>query len=68
MGEREIVQMLLERDTRIDIFCASLLGFLDAVQAILTFLSKLIDARGPHGFALLLHAQISGKDAEPVRD
>ena len=68
MGEREIVQMLLERGARIDIFCATMLGLLDAVKAMLTFQPKLIDASGPHGFSLHFHAQVGGKDSEPVLD
>jgi hypothetical protein len=27
---------------------------------------KLIDAKGPHGFTLHFHAQVGGKEAEPV--
>ena len=29
---------------------------------------KLIDAKGPHGFTLHFHAQVGGKEAEPVLD
>jgi len=47
-----------------DIFCATMLGLLDAVKAMLTVEPKLIDARGPHGFTLHFHAQLAGKDAD----
>jgi hypothetical protein len=66
MGRRDIVALLLERGARIDLFCAAMLGQLDAVRAFLTLEPKLIDARGPHGFSLHFHAQVGGKDAEPV--
>ncbi|HVL39950.1 MAG TPA: hypothetical protein VM328_11225 [Fimbriimonadaceae bacterium] len=64
MGRRDIVALLLERGARMDIFCATMLGLLDAVKAMLTVEPKLIDARGPHGFTLHFHAQLAGKDAD----
>jgi hypothetical protein len=58
MGRHDIVEFLLERGARIDIFCAAMMGQLDAVKAFLTLQPKLIDARGPHGFFNLhVHAQ-----------
>jgi hypothetical protein len=68
MGRRDIVEYLLERGARIDLFCAAMLGRLDAVKSFLTLEPKLIDAKGPHGFTLHFHAQVGGKDAEPVLD
>jgi hypothetical protein len=60
--------LLLERGARIDIFCAAMLGMVDVVKAFLTLQPKLIDAKGPHGFSLHFHAQVGGKEAEPVLD
>lgn len=68
MGRRDIVEFLLEKGARIDLFCATMLGQLDAVRSFLTLQPKLIDAKGPHGFSLHFHAQVGGKDAEPVLD
>jgi hypothetical protein len=68
MGRRDIVGLLLERGARIDIFCAAMLGQLDAVRSFLNLQPKLIDARGPHGFSLHFHAQVGGKESEPVLD
>jgi hypothetical protein len=68
MGRRDIVEFLLEKGARIDIFCAAMLGQLDAVKAFLTLQPKLIDARGPHGFSLHFHAQVGGKESEKVLD
>jgi hypothetical protein len=59
MGRRDIVEFLLEKGARIDIFCAAMMGQLDAVKAFLTLQPKLIDARGPHGFTLHFHAQLA---------
>lgn len=66
MGRRDIVEYLLERGARIDLFCAAMMGQLEAVRAFLTLQPKLIDAKGPHGFSLHFHAQVGGKQAEPV--
>ncbi|MGL4550730.1 MAG: ankyrin repeat domain-containing protein [Gemmataceae bacterium] len=68
MGRRDIVEYLLERGARIDLFCAAMMGQLDAVRAFLTLQPKLIDARGPHGFSLHFHAQVGGERAEKVLD
>jgi hypothetical protein len=68
MGRRDIVEYLLERGARIDIFCAAMMGRLDAVKSFLTLQPRLIDARGPHGFTLHFHAQVGDKEAEPVLD
>jgi hypothetical protein len=66
MGRRDIVEFLLAQGARIDLFCAAMLGQLDAVKAFLTLEPKLIDAKGPHGFTLHFHAQVGGQEAEPV--
>ena len=68
MGRRDIAEFLLEKGARIDLFCAAMMGLLDAVKAILTLEPKLIDAKGPHGFTLHFHAQVGAKEAEPVLD
>jgi hypothetical protein len=68
MGRRDIVEFLLDRGARIDIFCAAMMGQLDAVRSFLALQPKLIDARGPHGFTLHFHAQVGGKEAEKVLD
>lgn len=66
MGRHDIVEFLLERGARIDIFCATMMGQLEAVKALLTMQPKLIDSRGPHGFTLHFHAQLAGKNADKM--
>lgn len=66
MGRRDIVEFLLERGARIDIFCAAMMGQLEAVKSFLTLQPKLIDSRGPHGFNLHFHGQLAGKEAEKM--
>lgn len=68
MGRRDIVGFLLERGARIDLFCAAMLGQLDVVKSVLALQPRLIDAKGPHGLGLHFHAQVGGKEAEPVLD
>jgi hypothetical protein len=68
MGRRDIVEFLLEKGARIDIFCAAMMGQLDAVKSFLALQPKLIDATGPHGFTLHFHAQVGDKEAEKVLD
>src|SRR5438270_1888207 len=68
MGRRDIVELLLDRGARIDLFCAAMMGQLEAVRSFLTLQPTLIDARGPHGFTLHFHAQVGGKEAELVLD
>jgi len=68
MGRRDIAAFLLENGARIDLFCAAMLGLVDAVKACLTLQPKLIDAKGPHGFTLHFHAQVGGKESENVLD
>ncbi len=68
MGRRDIVELLLDRGARIDIFCAAMMGRIDAVKSFLTLQPKLIDAKGPHGFTLHFHAQVGGNESENVLD
>jgi hypothetical protein len=66
MGRHDIVEFLLDQGARIDIFCAAMMGQLDAVKSFLTLEPKLIDAKGPHGFSLHFHAQVGDKRSEHV--
>lgn len=68
MGRRDIVDFLLARGARIDIFCAAMMGQLEAVKAFLTLQPTLIDAKGPHGFSLHFHAQVGGDEAKSTLD
>lgn len=66
MGRHDIVAYLLEKGARIDIFCATMMGQLEVVKALLALQPKLIDSRGPHGFNLHFHAQLAGKKADEM--
>lgn len=66
MGRRDIAQFLLEKGARIDIFCAAMMGQLEALKSFLTLQPTLIDAKGPHGFSLHMHAQAGGDESAAV--
>ena len=66
MGRDDIVEYLLEKGSRPDLFCMTMLGKLDAVKAMLDLQPSLIDAKGPHGFTLHFHAQVGGDKSKDV--
>lgn len=66
MGRHDIVEFLLSRGARMNIFSACMMGLLDAVKSMLTLQPALIDAQGPHGFNLHFHAQVGQERAEEV--
>ena len=68
MGKRDIVECLLEKGARIDIFCAAMMWQLEAVQSFLKLQPNLIDAKGPHGFSLHFHAQVGQENSVAVLD
>jgi hypothetical protein len=68
MGRHDIVEFLLSRSARIDIFCAAMQGLTETVRAFLTLQPNLIDAKGPHGFNLHFHAQVGGEKSQSTLD
>ena len=63
LGNRDIAAYLLEHGARMDVFCAAMLGLTDVVKGMLTAAPKLIDAKGPHGISLHMHAKMGGEQA-----
>jgi hypothetical protein len=68
MGRRDIVEYLLSKGARPDIFCAAMLGQTEVIKALLTLQPTLIDAKGPHGFSLHVHAQAGADAAKETLD
>ena len=68
MGRRDIVEVLLEKGARVDLFCAAMLGQINVIRSLLTLQPKLIDAKGPHGISLHVHAAMGGKESASVLD
>lgn len=68
MGRHDIVEFLLSRGARADLFTAAVLGQLDVVKSLLTVQLKLIDVVGPHGFSLHFHAQLAKVNSSKLVD
>lgn len=68
MGRKDIVEFLISKGARVDLFCAAMLGLVDAVKAMVSMQPTLVDAKGPHGFSLHYHAQVGQEDSKAVLD
>jgi hypothetical protein len=66
MGRRDIALFLIDRGAPLDIFAAAMLGETDVVRAMLVRFPSLVDARGPHGIPLRVHAEQGGEEAREV--
>ena len=58
MGRRDIVDYLVGKGARLDIFNYAFLGYDDFVKRIVTDYPHLRNSYGPHGFTLLHHAEV----------
>nr|WP_298926343.1 hypothetical protein [uncultured Allomuricauda sp.] len=65
MGRRDIVDFLVSKGARLDIFNYAFLGYDDFIKKMVTDYPHLLHSYGPHGFTLLHHAQV-GKRTELV--
>ncbi len=65
-GQREIAEYLIEHGARVDVFAAAMLGEADVVRAMLDAFPALVDAKGPHGIPLRVHAEQGGDRAKDV--
>ena len=59
-GRRDIVDFLLTKGARLDIFAAAFLGRLTLVRAIIHETPAALHQAGPHGISLLEHAKKGG--------
>lgn len=66
MGRADIAKLLLSRGARIDVFCAAMLGQLEAVKAFVQLEPAIAKAKGPHGFDMIHHAKAGGEGSKPV--
>jgi hypothetical protein len=66
MGRRDIAEYLLERNARMDIFAATMLGKLDIVKAAVAAFPNIVHVPGPHGIPLIVHAEKGGPAAKDV--
>jgi hypothetical protein len=66
VGNKEIANYLLDAGSRVTIYVLTMLGKTELVRPILETYPSLITAKGPHGFTLLHHAKVGGRDAEEL--
>src|SRR5437868_5359852 len=66
MGRRDIAELLLAHNARMDIFAATMLGKIDIVKAAVTALPNIVHVPGPHKIPLLAHAEKGGPAAVAV--
>jgi hypothetical protein len=66
VGNKDIANYLLSKGARYNMFLACMFGHLDTVRNVLTFNPGLLNAKGPHGFTMLHHAQRGGAEAVAV--
>jgi len=62
-GQREIAELLIAGGARVDIFAATMLGWTDAVNAMIAADPRIKSALGPHCLPLLHHARVGGPSA-----
>ena len=68
VGSKEIASYLLERGAQANIFTAALFGKVDVLKPMLDFMPGLLNAKGPHGYTLLHHAEMGGDNAMEVKE
>jgi hypothetical protein len=66
VGNKDIANYLLEAGSRVTLYILTMLGKTDLVKPVLETYPSLIHAKGPHGFTLLHHAKVGGKDGEEL--
>ncbi|WP_295792131.1 hypothetical protein [Mucilaginibacter sp.] len=66
LGNKVIANYLLEAGSRTTIFVMTMLGKTDLVKSILEKYPRFMTTKGPHGFTLLHHAKVGGKDSEEL--
>ncbi|GAA3589687.1 hypothetical protein Q4Q39_14825 [Flavivirga amylovorans] len=68
VGNKDVAQYLLDRGAQANVFTVALFGKMDILKAMIEFSPSLINAKGPHGFTLLHHAEKGGDDALEIKE
>ncbi|MEI9908674.1 MAG: ankyrin repeat domain-containing protein [Bacteroidota bacterium] len=66
VGTKDIANHLIGLGARTNLFVLTMLGKTQIVKAYLDAYPQYLNARGPHGFTLLHHAQRGGDDAKEL--
>jgi ankyrin repeat protein len=68
VGNKDIANYLIGMGARTNLFVLTMLGKTQIVKSYLEAFPEYLNARGPHGFTLLHHAQRGGEDAKELLD
>ena len=68
VGNKEIANFLIGQGARTNLFVLTMLGKTQIVKSYLETYPEYLNARGPHGFTFLHHAQRGGEDAKELLD
>ena len=68
VGNKEIARHLIGLGARTNLFVLTMLGKTEIVKTYLDAFPQYIQARGPHGFTFLHHAQKGGDDSKELLD
>ena len=66
LGNKDLAEYLINAGARVTLFVLCMLGKTDLLKPILEQYPKQIFANGPHGFTMLHHAKMGGKDGEEL--
>lgn len=68
VGNKDVANFLIEKGARVNLFVLTMLGRTELVKPVLEAYPSMVFSKGPHGFTLLHHAQVGGKDAKDLHD
>jgi len=68
VGTKDVANYLIAQGARTNLFVLTMLGKTQIVKAYLDTYPEYLNAKGPHGFTLLHHAQRGGEDAKELLD
>ncbi len=68
VGTKDVANYLIGQGARTNLFVLTMLGKTQIVKAYLDSYPEYLNAKGPHGFTLLHHAQRGGEDAKELQD
>src|ERR671913_130752 len=68
VGTKDVANYLIEEGARTNLFVLTMLGRTQLVKSWLETYPLYLNAKGPHGFSLLHHAQRGGEEARELVD
>ena len=68
VGNKDIANYLIDKGARTNLFVLTMLGKTEIVKGFIEVYPSFLEARGPHGFSFLHHAQRGGENAKELLD